>query len=544
MLGRLGPESRAIGPARVIALTIVPLGLLGLASVMREARGPYHLGVNSDPDYAYLTNMLNVVGQQPPDLYEHPGTTVEILGAVAILARWLPDRLISVGTSVQDAVLANPEVYLAAISTFFAFMVSVAVFAAGIQALRTWRRLAPAVTIQLSLLLFTQIPAALPRVAPEPLLIVAAVLLIAALIPLTNDAGIAGPSRWIVPLAVGTVMGFGLATKFTFLPLLGFVLLIPSHIGKAMALGACALGFIVFTLPVAVYYDYMRAWLETLATHNGVNGSGNVGPPDPGKLLENVASLVPVATPLFVLGAVYLILAVSLLFSKMGLTSNERGRMRNLFAATGLVFIAQIALTAKQPSGHYLLPAMAASGLAAAGVIKLLTRAAPVRSLMAVCRAGFVAASVVGLIIGASRDYEYLVTARAYSESTAAFERQTTVGAAKLIAYYGSSQVEYALAFGNDFARNRYDARLRELYPDALFYSIWERRFYSFAGTVPSEEIRRLLGSGRTVLMYGFPLRDGYAVYQKGLTLEPVSVGSDKAVYRLLDIDTAQANVP
>jgi hypothetical protein len=133
---------------------------------------------------------------------------------------------------------------------------------------------------------------------------------------------------------------------------------------------------------------------------------------------------------------------------------------------------------------------------------------------------------------------------RAYADATDDLGRNITPAQARLINYYGSSEVVYALAFGNDFARNRYAGRLYQLYPDALFDSIWERRFYSFAGDVPSNYIRRTTIGGHAVPMYGFSLSDGYAQYRAGLTLEPVVIRSDKAVYRLVEIDSTQMSQP
>src|SRR5205814_5181817 len=45
----------------LLLLAVIPIGLLCLATALREIRGPYYLGANSDPDYAYLFNSLNVL---------------------------------------------------------------------------------------------------------------------------------------------------------------------------------------------------------------------------------------------------------------------------------------------------------------------------------------------------------------------------------------------------------------------------------------------------------------------------------------------------
>ena len=120
-------------------------------------------------------------------------------------------------------------------------------------------------------------------------------------------------------------------------------------------------------------------------------------------------------------------------------------------------------------------------------------------------------------------------------EETLAFDQQIPHDAI-LVGYYRTSLPGYALAFGNYFAGGRYGPRLRELYPNVLFYDIWRGQFYSFVADVTDDEVTTLVRSGRTILLYGSPFVGGYEVYQDGLVTEPILIKGDKALYRLVGI--------
>jgi hypothetical protein len=510
-----------------------------LATVLRVLRGPYHLGTNSDPDYAYLFNSLNIVSLQAPDMIEHPGTTIEVLGALVILAKWIQSRLIS-GTNIQDSVLSNPEDYLTAINVVLTILIVTATFVVGLQVLRISRSVFPALAVQLSLLLFTQIPMALPKVSPEPLLIVATLILIPMLMRAVTNTPEDPVSHKSHSVWVGVAMGFGLATKFTFLPLLGFAMLLHGWSRRATALVACALAFVVFTAPIWPKYGFLRDWLVILATHKGVNGAGESGLPDASALYASLTYLISVASPLFMLLGLYLVALVVLRLWNPGLPARELVAIRQLLLVSSFVLGAQIALSTKNVGAHYLLPSMVACGLTNAVLILALVRNVP-KGLALVMSRAVVAGAISIAVMFAAREGIELTSARiADAEEALRFERVIALKEASVVAYYRSSLPQYALAFGNDFAKARYNGALSALYPDAVFYSIWAGQFYSFRGDIPEEEILKLLKLGRTVLLYGSPFVGDYGAYRKRLVLEPVLVESREALYLLTGIDQAR----
>jgi hypothetical protein len=519
----------------VAALSAIPVCLFLLSLALRDLRGPYYLASNSDPDYPYLFNSLSILHQQAPILMEHPGTPVQLLGALAILARWLPSRLGSGSTTVDEAVLADPEGYLSTISVLLAILITASTFVAGIQALRMFGSLVPAMAIQLSLLLFTQVASALPKVSPEPLLIVAGLALTTALVPLVAESDNAGKNRVLLPIFVGAILGFGIATKFTFAPLLGFILMFHGWGKRVIALVASALAFVIFTLPIVSRYEFVVGWVQKLATHQGIYGSGDTGLPDASTLISNLGVLASAAAPLFVQLGLYALLLIVLSVSHLGLAAAERGTIRRLLLIGCLVLMAQIAITTKQPFGHYLLPSMVMCGLLNAAAVVLSRRVTERRRLSALGPAFAAAALVIGVVVAVGRDYDHAAAARANADTASELIRQIEAKNAVVVSYFGSSQLEYALAFGNDYARRAYNDKLRDLYPQALFYDIWQEKFYSFAGPVPDEEVTRTLDTGRTVLMYGLPFVGSYAQYERRLVTEPLPIGA-RTIYRLVRI--------
>src|SRR5215510_7041448 len=70
-------------PAMLFLLLLPALTVL-VEFRLRDASGPYWLGANLDPSYAYLLNSLNIADYHRPYFIGHPGTPVHITGAAVI----------------------------------------------------------------------------------------------------------------------------------------------------------------------------------------------------------------------------------------------------------------------------------------------------------------------------------------------------------------------------------------------------------------------------------------------------------------------------
>src|SRR3989338_8023218 len=97
------------------SLFIIPFIVAVSAFFFRQAAGPYWLGPNFDPSYIYLMNSMYLLDGITPIFVDHPGTTVELLGAAVI-------KCLTFGlTSAQrlDRVITDPEYLLHAIHYLF-----------------------------------------------------------------------------------------------------------------------------------------------------------------------------------------------------------------------------------------------------------------------------------------------------------------------------------------------------------------------------------------------------------------------------------------
>src|SRR6185436_1662443 len=124
-------------PLKLVALGLAPVLYVAAGLVLKASRGPYWLGTNADPEYAYLFNALSIAGGHAPYHVDHPGTPLQMLGAVVLRAI----ALASGCDALVPDVIARPETYLTAL------------------------------LVQASPRLFLATSVELSRVRPEPLLI-------------------------------------------------------------------------------------------------------------------------------------------------------------------------------------------------------------------------------------------------------------------------------------------------------------------------------------------------------------------------------------
>ena len=232
-------------------LLAVPVALLLLSVFLGEVRGPYYLGDNSDPEYCYLLNSLNILTLHSPAHTDHPGTTLQELGVIVILARWIASGQIWSQESLPEAVLREPEQYLHSINLALNVLFCVFLYLAGRSAFKLTGRLATALTLQVSFVLLQQILLAQIRVSPEPLLMVAALALMLPLMPtvMGRDPS-SGSQNPRLAVVAGAVFGFGVVSKVTFLPLASMALLFAGARQKVRFALAAAASVLVLTLPI------------------------------------------------------------------------------------------------------------------------------------------------------------------------------------------------------------------------------------------------------------------------------------------------------
>ena len=87
-------------------LLVLPVCLFLTGLALNGIRGPYWLGANSDPEYAYLLNALSLAELHPVGHYDHPGTPVQTIGALSLRVF---HSFLSPAEELPRAVLSDPE---------------------------------------------------------------------------------------------------------------------------------------------------------------------------------------------------------------------------------------------------------------------------------------------------------------------------------------------------------------------------------------------------------------------------------------------------
>ena len=463
----------------LLLLCTVPLILLIVSRLTVQMAG----GFVPDPNYAYLFNGLEILDLHPPSYYDHPGTPLEVLAAAVILLTWLV-RLPFEFSGLKTSVFARPELYLDIINAVLVVFIAGAAFWFGRRLRVTTGSLAAALAGQASILLCFPALIALNRVMPEPLLLAATFVLVGLLTPFV--LGGAKVSAGVAKV-VGLMIGFAIATKFTALPLLAAVLFLTDRgLQKKAALYAAG-GFILFTLPTAHHYPQMLRWIFNLSTHQGGYGTGAVGVPGIGILLEHGAALLRQTPETFAAAAVYF--AVFLLGPIPA---------RRRFGVSALILTIQILMCLKAAEARYLTPVVAIIALANAGLVYHATARA-VRAVLA-------AVLVAGIGGNALAVRAWAQDMRGVNDDDQKLLQQMTAQGCTLIPYYSVQLPVYDLTFGNEFTNNHFGEALRRQFPHAVTYDIAHRQFSAFGAPVAAADVKARLAHAGCVRLVGSPV--------------------------------------
>ena len=397
-------------------------------------RGPFFR--MSDPDYAYLLNSLNIVNGHPPAHVDHPGTPVQLFGALVI---WLAHQ-VSGESDVTRDVLLRPEHYLSVIVAGAAVLLFLALLCCGWQIWRATGRLGLGVLAQTAFFASPVLAVNACRFMPEPFMILLALVLSTALI----CAPVPSLSRlraWGFAACIAALCGCGLAAKITFLPLALVPLLVLRGVIPRLIFGGSTVAwFVVCTLPIRDRYAQFWGWVVNLATHQGRYGHG-----EPGGLslpafcadFRKLAASETVFLALFLLGGALLGIA---LWHARARRSHDYRVLAAFWAACAIQFV----MVAKHPGdSRYLIPS-----LALGGAMLVAIHALAARMEWAWLHASLRAATVL-VLLGAADHYHAFDVRRYIQQSgTPTTQRGALVD------------------FADYWSGSRYTETLRTLYPN------------------------------------------------------------------------------
>ena len=330
---------------------IIPSMILINSLLLTCAMGPFWR--YADPCYLYLLNGLHLLKGISLTHIDHPGTPLQIL----ILAIMFLMNMGSSVSAIEDKVLANPEFYLSVIHIVLILTIFITSVLLAVYIYRKTQDILPALLTQLPGLTFLvtksfesnlPVPPVVANVNPEPLLIVILNLFNLSWFILFYAQTFKEKIR--ATLFLGFICGLGLATKFTFLPILFCALIILSWRLKLLFTLVSLLSFCLWTLPIIHLYPDLWAWVKGIATHTGVYGNENQGIVNWPDIIKDILKNILPGYWLFMIFCIS-----AFLWSSIKIIRAKKEPVQKFLCAITFGIICQFAMVAQHYSSHYLL---------------------------------------------------------------------------------------------------------------------------------------------------------------------------------------------
>ncbi len=474
---------RIVVPALV--LLAVPAVIFFAAGVLRAESGPFWMQTRFDPDYQYLFNSFRITAFLPPTHVDHPGTPVQVFGALILKILYPAGNY----GDVLRALLRSPEGHLAVLSNIIMVLNLLVLSLLGATAYHVTKRLHAGVLVQLAPLSSITLLDRLYRFNPEPFLFLAVNLLLIFLL-LTLRYDVAAYRRRYIP-AFAVVCGLAMALKITALPILAIPALVLRTTRDRLHLVAMSLAaFIVFTLPMWSSYGAFLRFVGRVATHTSKYGTGPTGFVNTDTYLGNLAGLItgePLVAAFFGVAAV--VCAIRL---RAGGWADPAARL-----LTGCVaaYIFQLVVVAKHPSPHYLIPVLSLGGL----VLYLTLRGANLNALRPAWSPwparGAITAVLLATLIFTGRNFAVAMEKHQearFQETAMRQKYRTEYPDCTPVYHYRFTSPELALHFAMNWAFLVVpDAQVRLLYPGRYYFaSFWRRALSNWKFHVPMSVLR------------------------------------------------------
>jgi hypothetical protein len=537
--GMVDTANHSHGPApnnkrATLALLITPLIIIALAVLITDANGPYYRGENFDAAYNYLLNSLNLLLFHGPGHTDHPGTTLQEVGAVVILVRWLVTSTFGKWVPLQEATLGSPEDYLHSINAALVLLIAAGIFFAGRTMYRVSGSLLAALTLQTSIFLFRETLLSLSQVGSEIPLVATAFALMIPLIPVLLAKNTV-TQRYAI--AAGFIFGIGLVSKVICVTWACLAAVFSSWKERAKFALACVVAVFLFTLPIWDRAGIVTRWLFSLLIHKNAYGGGDVGIPSSSTFVSHLKELHQ-AEPLLVYWvAFYIAVILAVQYGAQPRKNRFAVQVVRLMWAGCAVIFVQVAMASKHfVAPRYILPCLVIVPLLNAFVAFLLSKQILPRRIripLAVCGAALFIASVGTTL---PRVKQYTVGERDRREGgKVLISKGTECKDCILVGAYGSSAGNAALAFGNAYSKWINGKVLNGLYPNTVFYDIFRREFLSFTNENLEVQVRRWLSEGRGVLLQTEPL--SAANKPPGFSLTPMAMSGSEVLYQVEEME-------
>ena len=490
---------------------IIPVLFVVSVSQLTKAKGPQWLPYSFENPYNYLLNSLLVVAGRPPVYIDHPGTTTEMFGGVVLRMSSL-----KTGADLIYSTLRHPETEIKklhwALLLFSALVLWIVPWltALALKSQVTGLLIQAPTLFSKTLLYYGILFGSDLMVVPFSIAAVCCclLLLVASSVPeklelmfgirivssTPNSPQILRLTVLLLPALTGIVCGFGLVTKLTFFPLILISLFCCRSRKNLLAFTISFFCTLALAL-IPIYSQLWRLvnWAIDLGIHSGRYRTGDIGVPEAGIYLSSLADLIQ-TEPLIVvipLVATLVLLAFPLL-AKKKLALNKIGWIT--FLALFVIQVISLLIIAKEIGSHYLIPLFITTGLD----LVLLFQAC--RSIDAsrfrkaagwIALLGLLALGLKSFVEDTPATYAQLSGEKTDLLRLYQHAKEITKNDVRVDYFFSVSPV-YPLCYGDDFAGGAFGKLLASMYPNALFFNVFNARFQTFTAYInPEAELQK-----------------------------------------------------
>lgn len=462
-----------------LSLLIIPIVIFLTSLQVIKEKDTDWFAAGYDPSYAYLYNSLNIATFRLVGHFDHPGTTMQVAGAVVLWGTWITtgDKQLS----LTESVLSDPEHYLRVLNNSTALFASLVMLLLGILLYHSTKKLWIALLFQISpfisgMILYN----GFTRTSQESMLMTGSLLMAAlAILWLYSEAD---KHRKLL-LYFGIASGFGLASKIIFAPLMLLPLIIfRSKKERVRYLKISAISFIGFTLPIITLYPRMGWWFIRLFIHSGIYGSGSATVIEPLSYFSALKELI-ITEKYF---SVIWLLIFTTIIVRIIREGRKTGRDTLLLSAILIVQTLGFFITAKHPKAAYLLPyeCLSVTGIIIIiGMILSGVRSNVLKYSFIILAVPF---SCIFFINHGLASIKRLYSTNGNPAYVAAWNKVNTEADIIIGVNPGPSPIAAAY-FGNTYSWNHYGLTLNKLYPHYYILDTYKNRLTNFNGDIINE---------------------------------------------------------
>jgi hypothetical protein len=462
----------------LLLFAVIPAIFLFVALQLTKVSGPQWLGSNFENSYTYLFNALLIVKGDHPAHIDHPGTTTQLFGAAVLEASGKGS-----GEKLIRAVLENPEKFLKRMHRALLIASALALWILPwLTALRTASYIT-ALLLQIPSLFFNSLLYYSIWFGSDLALVIFSVGATSLCVLLMSERE-RDKQNWFTVVLAGATCGLGAVTKLTFFPLILITFVCCRGVRNHLLFVAAFSVFVAVAL-VPIYPELSRVfyWIAGLATHSGYYGKGEVGFARVDQYLPDILRLLSEEPSVILIPALTTSAIIVLSFARRTYSTRSTGKglLRTSIVLSALQMVSFL-IIAKHARHHYLIPLCLSTSLNLVVLYEALRRMERpfiVRVLGAMALLSLVVYGSSNLVLRTPKTYLHLRSARL--DQLRLYSRvKGETGEDTRVDYYRAISPEFAMYFGNAFARRAFTPWLEKKYPRALFFNIFNGKFDTF----------------------------------------------------------------